>query len=162
MDGDNRYYQDPEYGDWVVITAGKNPLRTWYSDLAMLKGNWPDLNRSHRIPKPPNSSPANWWNGKYWRQEPARRWAWDREGIHAVKGAINGLPVALALWLFADPWVVFAMLALSALFFVRFLAYEVTESNRIRDRAYRDLAGEMIAFMVITIPPALRYVFNFS
>ena len=146
------YYQDRDYGDWIAITAGKNPKRTW------LPGN-PDEQIEMRIPPPPSSAQAYWWNGKHWRQEPQRGISWDRQGIHALKGILVGFPVALALWLDFLPGI-WVSLVVSALIYRRFEVYETTEDAAIRDRSYKDFAGEMIGFMVMVLPPLVNWLWT--
>ena len=155
------YYRDPSYGDWIIIPKGKNPVRefTYFTEEKYLLSST-SMTKRDRIPPPPKSSYSLWWNGKYWREEPARTMAWDREGIHAGKGLLNGSPVALALVLGFIPGIWVAM-ALSALFFGRFAIYELSEDSDIRDRPYRDFAGEMVAFMAVVLPCLIYWILRY-
>ena len=156
---EQRYYRDSEYGDWVIVTEGKNPLRQYgiICDEDFFLGTRPDLGKEDRISSPPNGNPDWWFTGRAWRREPARKMSLDREGIHAAKGLLMGLMVGAALIVDAGIWVA---LAISALVWIRFLAYEVTEGMRIRDWAYRDLGGELIGFMLPVVPALLYYIYT--
>ena len=44
-----------------------------------------------RINPPPDSGPDWWWTGKRWRKSPPRAMSIDREGLHAVVGAVFGV-----------------------------------------------------------------------
>ena len=156
-----RYYKDPDYGDWVQITVGTNPERLWLDcspniDPSELK---PGLDKADRIPPPKNASLANWFNGKHWRQEPARQWSVDREGMHVLKGLLLGAPVSIA---FITDFGIWLMLALSTILYVRFLVYEITEDWRIFDRSYRDFLGEMFGFMGLVLPSAVYWLWKYG
>ena len=66
-------------------------------------------------------------------------WHWDRQGQHAVAGAIITAACAAASWL-VDP---FAWVFYLAFVYV-FVQYEVTETGDINDWAWPDLFGWMI------------------
>ena len=61
-----------------------------------------------------------------------------REGIHAFVGLFNAALLAF------NP-------VAAAILFVGFLAYEITEGQRIRDWAYRDIGGHLVGFAVGSI-----------
>ena len=106
-----------------------------------------------RTSPPPDENPA-WYigDGGQWRKDPVRRWAWQREGMHAVVGALAGLLIVAALFGQLPHG-----LALGAvgIMFTGFLAYEITEGLRIRDWAYRDVGGWLTGFSVCVFAGAL-------
>ncbi len=79
-------------------------------------------------------------DGGQLRRDPVRKLRWDREGIHALVGLF-----AAVLLSYADNP---ALIAGSVMFFVGFLAYEITEGWRIKDWAYRDIGGYLVGLGV--------------
>ena len=125
------YYRDPDYSNWVVISAGAHPERWSYSTMEEAKSGL-----VQRINPPPDSNPA-WYigDGFQWRKEPVRTPGIWREGMHTFVGLFNAALLAF------NP-------VAAAIVFVGFLAYEITEGLRIRDWAYRDIGGHLIGFAV--------------
>ena len=135
------YYKDPDYGDWIVLGPGKNPMRESYPTEEAIWGA-PD-----RINPPPDSNPA-WYigDGQQWRKEPVRKQKWDREGIHAGLGLLLGiLPFVANQWV--SELTVIALVA-SVMTIVLFMVYEITEGWRVRDWGYRDIGGAAIGYFV--------------
>ena len=170
------YYRDPDYGDayapWVVITEGTNPTRRWQtcepSELRchcehvtcfVFGSPTIDIGRDCRINPPDDSNPDWWFTGRQWRKEPPRKPSVDREIMHAIPGVLVGalpwpfLVIALGMDnVHPAVWAVVGVLAVvEVLWFARFLAYEVTEGLRIKDWAFRDLAGEKIGWLTSTL-----------
>ena len=85
---------------------------------------------------PPN--PAFFWDdaNHCWRLPPAP-FRWDRFGLHVPAGLAFGLLSLLVGQEFGQ--VMGAMTHL--IFWLAFLAYEITESRAINDKAYPDIAG---------------------
>ena len=137
------YYKDPDYGDWIVLGPGKNPMRESYPTEEAIWGA-PD-----RINPPPDSNPA-WYigDGQQWRKEPVRILKWDREGIHGILGLIVGALFPLAAIVPEIPhWYSVGTVALVTFLF---LTYEITEGLRIRDWAYRDIGFFVVGLLVST------------
>ena len=85
----------------------------------------------------PTDNPG-WYRGDggQWRLDPVRRPKWDREGIHAIAGMFTAGLLALGI------------VSGAVIFFIGFLAYEITEGWRIRDWAYRDIGGYLIGLAI--------------
>lgn len=150
------HHYKSEYGDWHFITEGEDPVRVSISNslgltldaklgpaetyrLSHLFNSYP----STRISPPPYESERFWIQNGEWRQNPARKMSWDREGIHAAKGAAIG--ASLLFNLIGIP--LLPILALIAILAYVFIRYEETEESEIDDRAYRDIGGWLIGFM---------------
>ena len=152
-DLEQRYYKDQEYGQWCVISVGKNPIRDWnHTDIEQ-------LGRENRISSPPNGNPDWWFTGRVWRREPARKMSLDREGVHGAFGFLMGTLMALSL---ATDTLIWGILGVQAITLVLFLSYEITEGLRIRDWAYRDIGGYLIGWLVpVVIVVIYTFVRNF-
>ena len=130
------FYRDPDYGDWVTISTGTtHPERVSWDTMERASNGGVNL----RINPPPDGNPA-WYvgDGFQWRKEPVRTPGFMREGIHAFVGLFNAALLAF------NP-------VAAAILFVGFLAYEITEGQRIRDWAYRDIGGHLVGFAVGSI-----------
>ena len=110
-----------------------------------------------RTSPPPDENPA-WYigDGGQWRKDPVHRWAWQREGMHAVVGrpgrpSDRRRPLRPASST-ASHW------GAVGIMFTGFLAYEITEGLRIRDWAYRDVGGWLTGFSVCVFAGALWWV----
>ena len=106
--------------------------------------------RGELVGPPPSDSPKWYYQSKggYWRQEPARKWSLAREWLHLAV-AVGAVGVAgLCEWL-TGGWFWPTLIVLLACFSL----YEVVESFRIRDRAYRDLLGFKVG-LFLAIPAA--------
>ena len=153
-----RYYRDPNYYDWILITEGTPPMRRTFETEA-------DLARyvDSRGLKPERINPPKLGNNEEyideqthrWRIEPARQPSLFREYMHAVLGlAVGGFGV-FGLFV-GGPLLIFA-LAINGLAMVKFLAYEITEGLRLTDDAYRDIGGEKVGWLLSVIPGGVVY-----
>ena len=165
-----RHYRT-EYGDWHLISEGENPQRfnlpdprqfnrEWavypfdlrLSDISVVDANgemkpWPEDVVSERITPPAYESTRFWIYHGEWRQNPARKWSVDREGIHAIEGAVMGALVLLNL-VGIPLWAIGGLIGFALWSFLR---YEETEEAEIDDRAYRDIFGWRLGFIPTAI-----------
>ena len=136
----------------MVVREGSTGRERYSDRLAALREH-PGATRTS---PPPDENPA-WYigDGGQWRKDPVRRWAWQREGMHAVVGALSGLLIVAALFGQLPHG-----LALGAvgIMFTGFLAYEITEGFRIRDWAYRDVGGWLTGFSLCVFAGVLWWV----
>ena len=162
------YYCDHPYepGDWLVIVGERRKQKHLSWDRRD-----PIPESYLRIPTPEDQGltyvPEKSWffRGKYWREDPPRSWATDREGIHFVMGLGMILPIPLLLMFIAWGlgrlvdgaggmpahyyWAIMAAWAVAFVVVTHvFLRYEETEDDDIHDRAYRDIGGYMVGLMV--------------
>ena len=159
-----RHYRT-EYGDWTLIEEGTDPVRYLLPHPSVFDPTWQvypyDLSlpevmvqsdgeenvhlegiKSTRITPAPYESERWWIYRGEWRQNPARRMSWDREGIHALKGLAMGSTLLINLT-GVPLWAILAAVTLMTYVFLR---YEETEEAEIDDRAYRDINGWMMGF----------------
>lgn len=90
-------------------------------------------------------SGSGWYRGKFgqWRRSARVPLLWDRQGIHALLGAL----VAAMLFWGGDYRFAVASGSLTALF----IAYEVAEGWRIKDWAWVDIAGYIKGFAPVSV-----------
>ena len=100
----------------MSITEGETPERTYLgsgvSEVDIHRRT--PMDYGDRINPPPDSGPDWWWTGKRWRKSPPRAMSIDREGLHAVVGAVFGLMPFLAYW-WGDSMLLAACLVAQAL-----------------------------------------------
>ena len=147
-----RYYKDKEYRDWILITEGTKPERTYFKDFITLARSV-DLTDVERINSPDDSNPE-WYideKTRHWRREPPRKPSLMREIIHIVPGAFTGA----LLWVGSPEFIAAAVILL-----IGFLAYEITEGFRIKDLAYRDIHGFLFGFGAVMLAKLGLVVFN--
>ena len=145
-------YDDPNRGDSVVVREGSTQ-RLRYANLLAAIREHPGATRTS---PPPDGNPA-WYigGGGQWRKDPVGLWAWKREGIHAVLGALSGLLIVAALFGQLPQGLA---LGTVGIMLAGFLAYEVTEGLRIRDWAYRDVGGWLAGFSACVFAGVLWWV----
>ena len=99
--------------------------------------------------------------GVRWRRAPARKLRWDREGIHALFGVPGGaLLVALAYvgGTSADVAPILLGLGIVGIVSWLFIQYEVRESAKISDFAYRDILGYKATTTLFGVIAAAAYI----
>jgi len=145
-------YDDSNQGGSVVVRQGSTKRAPYPNRLAALR----DHPGATRTSPPPDENPA-WYigDGGQWRKDPVSRWTWQREGMHAVVGALSGLLIVAALFGHLPQGLA---LGVVGLMLAGFLAYEITEGLRIRDWAYRDVGGWLAGFSVCVFAGALWWV----
>ena len=153
-----RYYEDPDYYEWVLITEGIKPTRVFFAEKEGLGKHIEHLGvKVERINPAPDSNPE-WYiseKTKQWRREPPRGISLMREGIHAGFGLLMGVLGVIGLF-HGWPLLVFA-LSVTFMVIILFLAYEITEGWRIKDWAYRDIGGFLMAYVPVTAIGAVIY-----
>ena len=113
------------------------------------KYNWIQIPQPHKQGRTyvPN---ITWWTGRYWREDPPRHPAFDREGVHFLMGLMLAFLYLASLYRIADYddmivlLKVFAMVGLTLVYpliILGFFIYEAYEDKDIGDRMWRDVGG---------------------
>ncbi len=161
MSAPKYYYKDVYYGDWILTDVGPNAPKLWFDSESRLLEAVDGRPVVRLFPPPPQLGNTAYltedkaW-GVRWRAMPARQIRWDREGIHGAVGLVFGVLFALAL-LTGDGFLLASAAVGQAIVLTLFLAYELSEGDRIRDFAYRDIGGYVVGWSAPVVP-AFGYV----
>ena len=141
--GDLCYYADPDWPQTNITFVGRNSPKIELGEIDFIESGLKDRLELkgvdvYRVARPDDASPQSYLNErKEWRKDPPRGIQIMREGIHFILGAlfVSFLGLAILNGLAAFGITIFVSLV------VGFFIYEVVEGWRIRDNAFRDIAG---------------------
>lgn len=152
----NLYYfpdaNDEGYHGFRCITEGTSPDRFWVPDFQRVQAAAEHRALTpFRLPPPAKgySDALNIGDGHQFRYEPVRVPSWDREGMHAVLGAVDAALLFAGLYLGGNWFWAAAIVAVVS--FLSFMVYEVVEGFRLNDWGYRDVGGWKIGWRLVPV-----------